>query len=243
MKCLVIVAHPDDETIWMGGLMLRHPDWAWRIIALSRCDDPDRAPKFGMAARVYGAASAMSDLDDSPILESLSQDLHEIKNRIREHGFGFQVSGSRTQTLESKLQGTCSKSGTRHPIPDTRRLESDTRNQYDLVFTHGVHGEYERHIRHEQVHRAVEEMSASGELQGDCVFFAYADANPIHAPDVSITLHANEYAAKQRVMREIYGFTDGQFETQAAGWIEAFRFGSGNVGNLKSLIESDGRTK
>ena len=25
-KCAVIVAHPDDETLWAGGTMLMHPD-------------------------------------------------------------------------------------------------------------------------------------------------------------------------------------------------------------------------
>jgi LmbE family N-acetylglucosaminyl deacetylase len=25
-KCAVIVAHPDDETLWAGGLMLMHPE-------------------------------------------------------------------------------------------------------------------------------------------------------------------------------------------------------------------------
>lgn len=207
MKCLVIVAHPDDETIWMGGLMLRHPDWAWRIIALSRGNDPDRAPKFRMAARVYGAASAISDLDDSPVLASLSEDLREIKDRIS-------------------------------------AMLDETKGPPGLLFTHGVCGEYVRHIRHEQVHCAVEEMRTANELRGDLVYFAYADTNGVPAPipaadaDASIALRADEYTAKQRVIREIYGFTEGQFETQAAGRIEAFRFGTGNVSHLKALLES-----
>ena len=25
-ECAVIVAHPDDETLWAGGLMLMHPE-------------------------------------------------------------------------------------------------------------------------------------------------------------------------------------------------------------------------
>jgi LmbE family N-acetylglucosaminyl deacetylase len=236
LKCLVIVAHPDDETIWMGGLMLRHPDWAWRIISLSRGDDPDRAPKFRMAVRVYGATSAISDLDDSPILASLSQDLHEIKDRIRETSSKFQIPSSKTQIPDSKFQVRNPTPGTRHPTPETGNL-------YDMVFTHGAHGEYERHLRHEQVHRVVKEMLADGELHGDLVYFAYADSNTAPDAEIIITLHPEEYASKQRVIREIYGFADGQFETQSAGRVEAFRFESRNLSQLKAILESDGRTK
>jgi LmbE family N-acetylglucosaminyl deacetylase len=71
----VIVAHPDDETLWSGGLILAHPDWAWTIVTLSRANDPDRAPRFFRVLQYLGAAGAMGDLDDGPEQLPLDQSL------------------------------------------------------------------------------------------------------------------------------------------------------------------------
>ncbi len=65
-NCLVIVAHPDDETLWAGGTMLMHPDSCWTVVTLCRKSDPDRAPKFDKALEYYHAKGVMGDLDDGP---------------------------------------------------------------------------------------------------------------------------------------------------------------------------------
>ncbi len=62
----VIVAHPDDETLWAGGMILMNPECKWTIISLCRANDTDRAPKFFNALKVYGASGAMGNLDDGP---------------------------------------------------------------------------------------------------------------------------------------------------------------------------------
>lgn len=66
INCCVIVAHPDDETLWAGGTMLMHPDSCWTVATLCRGSDPDRAPKFHRALEHYGAKGVMGDLDDEP---------------------------------------------------------------------------------------------------------------------------------------------------------------------------------
>jgi LmbE family N-acetylglucosaminyl deacetylase len=69
----VIVAHPDDETLWSGGTILRHPSWIWYIISLCRAGDNDRAPKFYKALNILGAEGAMGDMDDGPDQEPLPE--------------------------------------------------------------------------------------------------------------------------------------------------------------------------
>lgn len=62
----VMVAHPDDETLWAGGELLGHPEWCVYIWTLCRASDPDRAPKFRRVLARLGAEGAMADLDDGP---------------------------------------------------------------------------------------------------------------------------------------------------------------------------------
>ena len=65
-SALVIVAHPDDETLWAGGTILMHPETRWTVVALCRRSDPDRAPKFRRVLELLGASGDMGDLDDGP---------------------------------------------------------------------------------------------------------------------------------------------------------------------------------
>ncbi|MDO8684109.1 MAG: PIG-L family deacetylase [Armatimonadota bacterium] len=187
MKALVVVAHPDDETIWTGGLMLRHPGWDWTVLSLCRSEDIDRAPRFYAATKALGAKGLMSNLDDSPVLSPLSPTLVEITSRI------------------IKLS----------PV-----------REYDYIITHG---EYSRHERHEQVHKAVRDLVARGKLTGRLVFFAYSDDGRSHPPrpvpnaDLTLQLSEQEFEMKRQIVERIYGFTGGSFEHAACGMLEAFR--------------------
>lgn len=80
-KALIIVAHPDDETLWMGGALLRFKDISWTVFSLCRRFDPDRRPKFLKVMKFYGISGSISDLEDDDRL-SLKKTLPEIEERI-----------------------------------------------------------------------------------------------------------------------------------------------------------------
>jgi LmbE family N-acetylglucosaminyl deacetylase len=65
-RAAVVVAHPDDETLWCGGYILAHPEVDWRIVTLCRASDPDRAPKFRRVLEQLGAVGELANLDDEP---------------------------------------------------------------------------------------------------------------------------------------------------------------------------------
>jgi len=71
----IIVAHPDDETLWTGGTVLMNPLWEWFIISLCRADDPDRAPKFRRVLEILNAKGDMGYLDDGPAQNPLDENL------------------------------------------------------------------------------------------------------------------------------------------------------------------------
>ena len=74
----VVVAHPDDETLWAGGTLLMHPAWRSSIFSLCRASDADRAPRYAAALQALGASGRMADLDDgvaqAPLPAALVED-------------------------------------------------------------------------------------------------------------------------------------------------------------------------
>jgi LmbE family N-acetylglucosaminyl deacetylase len=189
----LIVAHPDDETLWAGGMLLRHPHWCWFVVCLSRKNDPGRAPRFARALRDYGAHGIMGDLDDGPEQTPLS-----------------------AQVVESTLRAL---------LPE---------RSFDLVLTHNPTGEYTKHLRHEEVSRAVIQLWVEGQLQAtELRTFAYEDGDRSYFPRAQQkatlfrTLSEKVWHAKLKVMTQTYGFKRSSWETNTTPRCEAFwKFGT-----------------
>jgi LmbE family N-acetylglucosaminyl deacetylase len=79
-RAAVVVAHPDDETLWCGGYILAHPEFDWRIVTLCRASDSDRAPKFRRVIEQLGAAGEMADLDDEP--DQMPMPMEQVQETI-----------------------------------------------------------------------------------------------------------------------------------------------------------------
>lgn len=91
-KAICIVAHPDDETIWMGGTILKNPQLDWTIFSLCRASDENRAPKFKKVCDYYGAKSIIADLDDESEVEEefmVDDAVSTIKRLLGKNGFNY----------------------------------------------------------------------------------------------------------------------------------------------------------
>jgi LmbE family N-acetylglucosaminyl deacetylase len=184
----VIVAHPDDETLWAGGTILSHPSWKCYVLSLCRGSDEDRAPRFFQALEALKAKGCMADLDDSPEQKPLDEE--DIEHSI---------------------------------------LEALPPQYFDLIITHSPIGEYTRHIRHEEVGKAVINMWHKGEISATELYvFAYEDSNkkylpkPIESANIFTKLTKHIWLQKHKIITEIYGFEIGSFEAETAPVSEAF---------------------
>lgn len=76
----IIVAHPDDETLWSGGTILNHPEWSCFIVCLCRGNDEDRSLRFYKALKVLKSEGIMGCLDDGP--EQIPLDENDLVQTI-----------------------------------------------------------------------------------------------------------------------------------------------------------------
>lgn len=185
---VVIVAHPDDETLWAGGTILKHPSNKWFIVCLCRASDTERATRFYNTLKLLKAEGIMGDLDDGPNQHPLDE--KEMEDEI------------------------------------LRLLPSP---HYDLIITHDSVGEYTRHLRHEEVNKAVVTLWHNEKITANELWtFAYEDGNKTYFPKA--IEHANIFEElpeqiwlkKYDIMTETYGFEKNSWEAETTPLAEAF---------------------
>ncbi len=188
LNVVLIVAHPDDETLWAGGTLLSHPTWNCYIVSVCRGSDVDRAPKFHSALKAFNSKGIMGDLDDGP--EQNPLDEVELE-----------------QTILNLLP----------------------KKHYDLMITHNPNGEYTRHLRHEEVSRAVITLWNNSKITADELWtFAYEDGHknyhprPVKNAAIYHPLSKQIWHRKYSILTEIYGFNKDSWEAQTTPKEEAF---------------------
>lgn len=184
----IIVAHPDDETLWAGGTILNYPYWKYFIVCLSRVTDPERAPRFYNALKILKSDGVMGDLDDGPDQKPLAE--NEVEQAI-------------LQLLPLK--------------------------HYDLIITHNPTGEYTKHLRHEEISKAVITLWQAKKIMADELWtFAYEDGNkqyypkPIEKATIYRTLTKRIWLQKYSIITQTYGFEKEGWEAKTTPKAEAF---------------------
>ena len=187
-RVALIVAHPDDETLWAGGTVLSHPEWDCFIVCLTRLSDPDRSSRFYKALKILKSKGIMGDMDDGP-------DQFPLKGKEVEEAIIRQ-------------------------LPPTN---------YDLIITHDPSGEYTRHLRHEEVSKAVLNLWKGNKIfTSELWTFAYEDGSkkyyPLDIQDATIHqfLTKRIWLLKYSIIRDTYGFGIKSWEAETTPKTEAF---------------------
>jgi hypothetical protein len=100
---------------------------------------------------------------------------------------------------------------------------------FDLIISHNPSGEYTRHIRHEEVSKAVIKLWHAGKTSASELWtFAYEDGNkeyyprPVENATIYRTLTKRIWLRKYSIITETYGFDKNSWEAETAPQAEAF---------------------
>jgi len=94
VKAAVFSAHPDDETVWMGGTILSNSDWNWKIFISTHEEMDERGIELQKAVNEYKAQSNELQLDYEfiHVMEDTQDanriDVSEVTRKLNEINIG-----------------------------------------------------------------------------------------------------------------------------------------------------------
>jgi hypothetical protein len=100
---------------------------------------------------------------------------------------------------------------------------------FDLVITHNPSGEYTRHLRHEEISKAVIRLWHTGKISTNELWtFAYEDNNkeylpkPVKTAAIYKELTNRVWQRKYSIITETYGYKKDSWEAETTPKTEAF---------------------
>ena len=192
-EALVIVAHPDDETIWMGGSILKNSQWDWTIISLCRKNDRDRMPKFLDVCKFYKANAIISNLDDEkleplPIQEVIKKIKQLIPKKKYDYIFTHGENGEYGHLRHKEIHRAVKK------MIEKKDLKCE--KIYYFSYKKG------KKSYHKDPELKIPE--------------------PDENSDLVVRLDKHQYTNKLKLIKDFYGFNDNSFETLSCNLYEAF---------------------
>jgi LmbE family N-acetylglucosaminyl deacetylase len=116
------------------------------------------------------------------------------------------------------------------------------KKNFDIIITHNPKGEYTKHLRHEEVSKAVIILWNEGKIATSLLWtFAYEDGSRNYFPKAISnasyfeTLSLEIWLKKHKIITEIYGFDIDSWEAKTTPKAEAFWIFNKTKGAIKFL--------
>ncbi len=119
---------------------------------------------------------------------------------------------------------------------------------FDLIISHNPSGEYTRHLRHEEVGKAVISLWYSGQLSATEFWaFAYEDGErqyfprPVETADIYHILPERIWRRKYGIITATYGFEKDGFEAKTTPRAESF-WQFTNLVDAQQWLDKEGKS-
>ena len=89
MKAVLVVAHPDDESLWFGGMLVRYAEWDWTVVCstVPRKDSERAELKFLSACDALGVKAELLGIEETGARDPLPPEellyIHEFVQKLK----------------------------------------------------------------------------------------------------------------------------------------------------------------